>query len=151
MTFDCRVNGTCLVRIGNGSQKWVAAGFPACFQTCICTHFPIFNHDPFPLLWCFNVPLEKLWSGQVVHLLSETMNLVPPVAWVGISATKLLILTSPDVRRMAETSLQNQKQYLQNRSRGQTKKVRVAAPVGGYRQTLYMEMLACLDLFLPTI
>ena len=34
-------------------------------------------------------------SGQVVHMLSVTMNPVPPVAWVGISATKLITLTSP--------------------------------------------------------
>ena len=46
---------------------------------------------------------------QVVHLLSVTMNPIPPVSWVGISATKPVNLTSPDVRRMTETSLQNQK------------------------------------------
>ena len=44
-------------------------------------------------------------KGQVVHLLSTTMNPIPPVAWVGISVTKPITLTSPVVRKMTETSL----------------------------------------------
>ena len=43
----------------------------------------------------FDFVMSESRSGQVVHLLSVTMNPVPPVAWVGISATKPITLTSP--------------------------------------------------------